>query len=70
MKPEEHARVTIDRQLTAAGWPVVNRNEYIPALGAAAIREALMQGQREADYMLMLHGKAVGVVEAKRADVS
>ena len=69
MKPEEHARVTIDRQLTAAGWPVVNRNEYIPALGAAAIREALMQGQREADYMLMLHGKAVGVVEAKRADI-
>lgn len=45
MKPEEHARVTIDRQLTAAGWPVVNRNEYIPALGAAAIREALMQGR-------------------------
>ena len=69
MKPEEHARMTIDRQLTAAGWPVVNRNEYIPALGAAAIREALMQGQREADYMLMLHGKAVGVIEAKRADI-
>ena len=69
MKPEEHARVIIDRQLTAAGWPVVNRNEYVPALGAAAIREALMQGQREADYMLMLHGKAVGVVEAKRADI-
>ena len=69
MKPEEHARVVIDRQLTAAGWPVVNRNEYVPALGAAAIREALMQGQREADYMLMLHGKAVGVVEAKRADI-
>ena len=69
MKPEENARLSIDAQLTAAGWVVVDRDEFTPNLGAAAIREALMTGQREADYLLLLHGKAVGIVEAKRADV-
>lgn len=70
MKPEEKARLSIDAQLTAAGWVVVDRDEFTPNLGAAAIREALMTGQREADYLLLLHGKAVGIVEAKRADVT
>ena len=68
MQPEEQARLEIDTQLQQEGWTVVNRDEYHDGIGAAAIREALMLGQHEADYLLLLHGKAVGVVEAKRAE--
>ena len=32
---------------------------------AVAIREGLLQGNREADYFLFINGKAVGVLEAK-----
>lgn len=69
MQPEEQARLEIDTQLQQEGWTVVNRDEYHDGIGAAAIREALMLGQHEADYLLLLHGKAVGVVEAKRGDI-
>lgn len=69
MQPEEQARLEIDAQLQQEGWTVVNRAEYHDGIGAAAIREALMLGQHEADYLLLLHGKAVGVVEAKRGDI-
>lgn len=29
MKPEEQARVKIDKQLNNAGWEIVSRNEYV-----------------------------------------
>ena len=32
MKPEERARVKIDKQLNNAGWEIVSRNEYVPNL--------------------------------------
>lgn len=67
--PEQKARVWIDRELEEAGWKVVDRSEYTPDLEAAAIREVLMTGNKEADYILMLGGKAVAVVEAKKSDI-
>lgn len=70
LKPEERARVWIDRKLERAGWKVINRDEYCGELSAVAIREALMKGNKEADYLLMLNGKACAVLEAKRAEVS
>lgn len=66
MTPEEKARIKIDRMLQDAGWAVVNRDQYAPTLTAAAIREGLLAGNREADYFLFINGKAVGVLEAKR----
>lgn len=68
MKPEEKARQHIDQKLKDAGWIVVNRDEVLPSYGAVAIREELMQGNHEADYLLLLLGRAVGVIEAKRDD--
>lgn len=68
MTPEEKARVKIDRSLVDAGWSVVDRDDYEPTMQAVAVREAIMGGNREADYLLFLHGKAVGVLEAKRED--
>ena len=68
MKPEEKARVIIDRMFEEAGWKVVDRDKYAPNITAVAIREGLMVGNREADYLLFLNGKAVGVLEAKRIE--
>ena len=68
MNPEEKARVIIDRMFEEAGWKVVDRDKYVPNMTAVAIREGLMVGNREADYLLFLNGKAVGVLEAKRIE--
>lgn len=68
MKPEEKARVIIDRMFEEAGWKVVDRDKYAPNMTAVAIREGLMVGNREADYLLFLNGKAVGILEAKRIE--
>ena len=71
MTPEEKARIIIDNQLSDAGWLVINRDEYTPNAHACAVREGLMNlhgANLEADYLLFIEGKAVGVVEAKRAE--
>ena len=68
MLPEEKARIKIDKQLTDAGWDIVARDEYIP-FNASAVKEALMQGNKESDYLLFVDDKAIAVVEAK-AEVS
>ena len=67
MLPEEKARVKIDKQLTAAGWDIVSRDEYVPH-SASAVKEALMQGNTESDYLLFVDDKAIAVVEAKREE--
>lgn len=69
MLPEERARVKIDQMFKDAGWKVVDRDFYTPTLTAAAIREGLLKGNREADYFLFINGMAVGVLEAKRKEV-
>ena len=65
MLPEELARVKIDKQLTNAGWEIVPRSEYVPG-NTTAVKEALMQGNTESDYLLFVDDKAIAVVEAKK----
>lgn len=67
MLPEENARIKIDKQLNDAGWDIVSRDEYIPQ-SASAVKEALMQGNTESDYLLFIDDKAIAVVEAKREE--
>ena len=67
MLPEEEARVKIDKQLKTAGWDIVPRDEYIP-MTTTAVKEALMQGNTESDYLLFIDNKAIAVVEAKREE--
>ena len=67
MTPEEKARVKIDKQLINAGWDIVSRDEYVPR-SASAVKEALMQGNTESDYLLFVDDKAIAVVEAKREE--
>ncbi|MBP3902216.1 MAG: DEAD/DEAH box helicase family protein [Blautia sp.] len=67
MLPEERAREKIDKQLNNAGWDIVSRDEYVPR-SASAVKEALMQGNTESDYLLFVDDKAIAVVEAKREE--
>ena len=67
MLPEERAREKIDKQLINAGWDIVSRNEYVPKR-ALAVKEALMQGNAESDYLLFIDDKAIAVVETKREE--
>ena len=69
MTPEEKARERIDQWFKDAGWKVINRDEFESNMSAVAIREGLLNGNREADYFLVINGKAIGVLEAKRAEV-
>jgi len=68
MTPEEKARVEIDRLLELAGWSVQDLDDYNPnqSLGIA-VREFPIKGAGEADYILFIDRKAVGVIEAKPA---
>ena len=67
MTPEEKARVKIDKQLINAGWDIGSREEYVPR-SASAVKEALMHGNTESDYLLFVDDKAIAVVEAKREE--
>ena len=67
MLPEERARKIIDKQLINAGWDIVSRNEYVPK-STSAVKEALMKGNKESDYLLFVDDKAIAVVEAKKED--
>lgn len=65
--PEQQARIKIDGQLLEAGWDIVSRSEYVP-YHAQAVKEALMTGSTESDYLLFVDNKAIAVVEAKREE--
>lgn len=69
LKPEELARIKIDEQLADAGWHIVDRNHFTDKHNAIALAEALLDGNKEADYLLFIDGKIIGVLEAKRSDV-
>ncbi len=66
--PEQKARQKIDEMLSKAGWDIISRNEYSDIYNGCAITEALLTGNLEADYLLFVGGKAIGVLEAKRAE--
>src|SRR2546430_2390654 len=64
--PEELAREKIDKLLTDCGWTIQNRSTInFSAARGVAIREALLKGGDEVDYLLFVDGKAIGTVEAK-----
>jgi type I site-specific restriction endonuclease len=67
--PEQQARRQIDRQLTAAGWLVQNRDRISlhAAQGLALCETDVESGF--ADYMLFVDGKSLGVLEAKAAGI-
>jgi type I restriction enzyme, R subunit len=67
MSLESRARVAIDEKLRQAGWLVQDLGQMdISAGQGVAIREFPLSTGK-ADYLLVVHGEAVGVIEAKRS---
>ena len=65
IKPEEKARQDIDRQLGECGWIVQNHKTMNISVGLGiAVREFPLK-TGDADYMLYVDGKAIGIIEAK-----
>src|SRR6266540_3960180 len=63
--PEDLARVNIDKLLTSCGWAIQDMSELNRYAGlGVAVREFPLQ-TGEADYLLFVDGKAMGVIEAK-----
>lgn len=64
--PEQRARELIDQQLIAAGWVIQDRDQLDrrASLGVAVREYPMPAGP--ADYLLLVDGKACGVVEAKK----
>ena len=68
--PEELAREKIDKLLTDCGWTIQNRSTInFSAARGVAIREALLKGGDEVDYLLFVDGKAIGTVEDRKSVV-
>jgi type I site-specific restriction endonuclease len=64
--PEELAREKIDASLEQCSWILQSRSTInLSASRGVAIREALLKGRDEVDYLLFVDGKAIGTVEAK-----
>ena len=56
--PEELARDNIDKLLTQCGWKVQGRKSInLSADRGVAVREALLKGGDEADYLLFVDGR-------------
>lgn len=68
LTPEEQAQQTIDAALHLAGWDGQDaRQVNVNAGPGVAIREfPLRAGYATADYLLYVHGKAAGALEAKK----
>jgi type I restriction enzyme R subunit len=61
--PEELARQNIDKQLQACGWTIQSRRDLnLYAARGVAVREFPLD-TGEADYLLFVDRKAVGVAE-------
>jgi type I restriction enzyme, R subunit len=64
--PEQKARLEIDRQLTQSGWKVQHyRQMNIHVARGVAVGYFRLTNDEEADYLLYVDGKVIGVVEAK-----
>ncbi len=65
MKPEEKARKEIDALLEAAGWRVQDYRDVNLGAGLGIAVRFFPLATGEADYLLFVERKAVGVLEAK-----
>lgn len=68
--PEGHSRQKVDRLLADAGWVLQDRDAFDrnAALGVAVREFPLPAGF--CDYLLLVGGKAAGVIEAKKTGVT
>lgn len=69
MRPEEQARVEIDKKLEQSGWVIQDMSKLnITASLGVAVRE-FPTSTGPVDYALFIEGKPVGVIEAKKTEL-
>lgn len=69
MKPEDKARITIDKKLIESGWVIQDvKSLNLSASLGVAVRE-FPTNTGPADYALFVEGIPVGIIEAKKAEV-
>ena len=66
--PEQIARDAIDKQLTACGWIVQDKNAINLNAGIGVALREYQTDIGPADYVLFADKKPVGIIEAKRAE--
>jgi type I restriction enzyme R subunit len=66
--PEQIARDHIDKQLTACGWLIQDKNRINLHAGIGVAVRGYLTDAGVADYVLFVDGKPVGVIEAKREE--
>ena len=67
--PEQNARDIINRQLTTAGWAIQKKSTINWHFSAGiAVTHYPMKDGTEADYVLFVDRKPVGIIEAKREE--
>lgn len=66
--PEQIARDEIDRQLTACGWIVQDKNRVNLSAGRGVAVREYQTDAGPADYVLFADKKPVGIIEAKRVE--
>ncbi len=69
MKPEEKARLTIDKKLIDSGWVIQDvKSLNLSASLGVAVRE-FPTSTGPVDYALFIEGVPVGIIEAKKTEV-
>ncbi|MDD2716521.1 MAG: type I restriction-modification enzyme R subunit C-terminal domain-containing protein [Candidatus Wallbacteria bacterium] len=67
MGPEDKVRIIIDQNLEKAGWKVQDyRSINLGASPGVAVGYFPLKNQLEADYVLFVDRKAIGIIEAKK----
>jgi len=66
--PEQRARDRIDDQLRSSGWVVQSLAELNPAAAQGVAVREYPTGTGPMDYLLMVDGEPVGLIEAKREE--
>ncbi len=70
LNPEARARIAIDEQLAECGWVVQDyQHAAVAAARGVAVREVPTEAG-PADYVLYVDSRAVGVIEAKKEDIT
>jgi len=66
LNPENEARINIDYQLKQCGWSIQDYRQINLSAGLGIAVREYPTDSGEADYLLFIENKPVGVIEAKK----
>ena len=69
MRPEEQARVEIDKKLEQSGWVIQDMSKLNISASLGVVVREFPTSTGPVDYALFIEGKPVGVIEAKKTEL-